>query len=252
MSEDPEKLDPATETQATGNVWVLGAEAQYTSKASERPFGVANLLWLVAYAALLLSAVFTPAERPSLLSLVAAGHLLWAGAFYLDWSLEPKRHERPAGKAVVVGVLAAMGAGELIGMALGFREDDQFQAAWFGLALSFLVAALASSMRWPPSDFVLGCQIFFHVMMLAPALAILARAIVWLNVGDWALNSLGGAGPLAVVLVGIALVGFPFVLAAMGAALQISRAANTRSWSALLVHQAAFTIMVLRWVSTSH
>jgi hypothetical protein len=225
------------------------ARREQSAPVEERPFGISSLLWLTAYIALLLAAVLTPADQMSVVSLVGAGHVFWCTAYVLDKAFEPARSEKPGGAAIVLGVFIALGMAEAAGLAWGLYEGDLFESLWFGLAVSFAVVAAVTALRWPPSDFVLACQVFFHLVLLVPAA--LAAVAVMVDLGTNRGFNAGSARLLAVALFIIASVGFPFVLAATGAALQISRAANTRSWSALLVNQAAFTIMALRWVGSS-
>ncbi|MBX6316745.1 MAG: hypothetical protein IRY99_28105 [Isosphaeraceae bacterium] len=208
--------------------------------AGRASWNVGTLLWAVAFAALALAALLAPADAGGVVGLVAVGHGLWLTAFYVEPTVRRSAADGRA-QALVAVVLVVLGSCEALGLARALAEREWDQGLWFGLALSFAAAGVLGTMRRGPSDGVLACQLFFHGLMLVPALAALADRLL----------ATGGAGPLAprlVVIVGVAVpVLFATLLLILAHDLHRPPEARDLAWAALLAHQAAYVVILIRW-----
>lgn len=211
--------------------------------------GVGALLWGVAFAALATAAMVSPADAEGVKGLALGGHVLWATALALDIGGAPPR--RRAGTALTVGVLGGAGLLEVAAAVVAIVDRAPGQALWFGLAASFAVAGVVTSLRRAPSDGVLGGQVFFHVLMLIPALANLVQMLLVALAGPNAAGGLGTAAPLVRVVLICAAVALPLLFTSLVAALahDLHRPPTERGWPwlVLLAHEAAFVALAARW-----
>jgi hypothetical protein len=208
--------------------------------------GLATLLWLVAYSALALAALTSPADAEGVVGLVAGGNLLWGTAFVVG------REERSRSKAAgfIVAVLAVAGLCELSALATALAEGERGQALWFGVALTFVLEGIVTTLRRAPSDGTLACQILFHAILLVPALGFVANFGMRRFAVGPAVASITGAGPLAGVMFLIVSVAVPLLFAAAVTTLayDLSRPRRERDmlWATLVAHEAAFAILAAR------
>jgi hypothetical protein len=212
--------------------------------------GIAATLWGVAFAALVLAALATPAKPDGVVGVVAVGHALW-GIAWLGGRSARRGYEARVGRGMVVGVLSAYALVELGGMAAARAAGESGQALWFGLALSFAAAGMASAIQAGPGDEVLACQLFFHTLMALPALGAVINRGLRALAGPSAADAVSGAGPLTGTLMIVAGVSVPLLFAGLLGALARDRSRPPEqrgpAWAALLAHQAAYAILVVRW-----
>src|SRR4051812_11052374 len=91
---------------------------------------VGSLLWLVAFAAMGIAALTSPADVSGVLSLLTFGHALTAIAVVIDAARGRRRLPSDAG--FLFGVLAAFAAVEALGLLASVSEGERGQASWFG------------------------------------------------------------------------------------------------------------------------
>ncbi|HWE39091.1 MAG TPA: hypothetical protein VG406_21260 [Isosphaeraceae bacterium] len=212
--------------------------------------GVGALLWGVAFAALATAALMSPADAAGIEGLALGGHALWATALAIDLGTGG-RPRRRAGTALTVAVLGGAGLAEAAATGAALADRAAGQALWFGLAASFAAAGVVTSLRRAPSDGVLGGQVFFHLLMLIPALANLAQLLLVAVAGPHAAGGLGTAAPLVRVVLICSAVALPLLFTSLVAALahDLHRPPAERGWPwlVLLAHEAAFVALAARW-----
>jgi hypothetical protein len=210
---------------------------------------VLTCLGAVGFAALGLAAVFAPADPGGVLSLVGVGHLVWVAAFAIDRATPPDR-VAIRDRGITAAALAVAAGFEGLGCTLAHRAGEAGQALWYGLALSFAAAGIVGSRRRCPSDPVFTCQVYFHSMMLIPLLStvlgLIDRRLVLPGSHDQLIE-----GALALTLTVVACIGLPLLFTALLAsvAINLTGPAERRDlpWTALLAHQAAFVVILIRW-----
>ena len=210
---------------------------------------VASLLWATAYVGLGLATIALPADREGVEALLIGGAMVWAIAYLLDRFAKARVASKPRRTTAIVSAVYLIACLVESSAALeALRERQEDQALWFGLALGFAVAALASARNREPSDGVLLTQLSFHGLMLIPALAILINAGLVLVAVP---GTIGLAAPLTRTLIVVASVPMPLVFVTDLAVLatDFHRPAEDRDRPAttLLVVQAACLVEVLRW-----
>jgi hypothetical protein len=199
---------------------------------------VASLMWLIAFTALAMAAVFSPADAGGVVSLVVGGHLLWGLAFILAGRGGVRSEAVVHGQRFVVCGFAVAGAAEMLSLlAAGWMRVDPL-AIWLVIGLTFMVIGVANTRRCPPHDGVFASQIFFHMVMVLPGLAVMKPG-VWPSFE-----------PMFTLFVLTAvLIPFLFVALLIVVAYDLARPRRERAliWSVLLVDQAAFLFMAMRW-----
>lgn len=214
---------------------------------------LADLLWMVAFSALALAALLSPADSEGVGSLAVGGHLLWGLAYASAGAGPSRRTEGRGASGLVVGVLAAAGLCEVVGAAVAWREAEDAQALWFVLASAYAAAGIATALRRGPGDGAFACQIFFHLLAAFPVLGACANALLRASAGGSAGGAITGASPLTTVLIQAVQVAAPLLLTALLATLALDLArprgggGRDLPWMALMAHQAAFTVITIRW-----
>src|SRR5438067_391784 len=100
---------------------------------AERPgWGVAAVLWAVAFAALGLAAVVGNADARGVVSVAVVGHGLTAVALRIDGG-EEGRLPWIRGRRFTLAVFAAIAAGEAAGVGVSLVLGAGALALWFGL-----------------------------------------------------------------------------------------------------------------------
>ncbi len=213
-------------------------------------WSVRDWLWAVAFAALGCGVVQAPAEARSVVILSGVGHSLWALAFSLDKALasSPKRSDA---SGLIASVQVVFALAESLGTGMALTQSEYNQALWFVLGLSFAVAGMLNTLRRAPGDAVIVAQMLFHFLMVVPALAGLINLGMAWSAGRSAATVLTGPAGLTRTLILISAVAFPpLFLTIVGVlAFELTRPRSDRNpiWTALLGHQAAFVVIVLRW-----
>jgi hypothetical protein len=213
---------------------------------------VAALLWSIAFVSLALAAALTPADARGVVGLVVVGHLLWGLAFVLARRGGATSELVVQGQRFVVGMLTVAGVLDLIVLIAACCTRDEAVAIWSGVALSFVAAGMANTHLAPPSDGVLGCQVFFHVLtMLATAPILMMQLLPADNRTSPAL--LKPAEEARVMFLSTAVL-IPFLFSALITMLlyRLSRPRAERefTWTTMLAHQAAYLFIALRWLAS--
>ncbi len=147
--------------------------------------------------------------------------------------------------------MAAFAIVEAVGLFSAWNEGEQAQRLWFGAALGFALAGAVASWRGGASDGAIGVQMFFHAVMMIPALAAVATLIVRSAGSASASATFSASGPIARLLFIVTGITLAPLFAALIAVLAhgASGSPDRRSpvWPALLVHEAAFVILAARW-----
>jgi hypothetical protein len=205
---------------------------------------VSGLIWSIAYAALALGTISAPADTSGVRSVALGGGLLWVIAYVVGLFQKSERR-RIEPRPLVMVLLILAGAVEALGATWAQAEHATAQATWFALALGFALAGLANARRREPSDGTVVCQLFFHGLMIFPALSQLAG--IWLSRSGQASN----LAPLTRLLVVIAGVATPLLFVTLLAVLvyDLNRPTEERDHPslALLAVQAAYVVAVFRW-----
>lgn len=215
-------------------------------------WSVAGVLWVVAFAALGLAAVAGSADARGVVSLAVVGHGLTAVGLHLDRA-DAGRPPWIRGRRFTLAVLAAFAAGEAVGVVVSLVLGATALALWFGLGLSFALAGVAATRRRVPSDPVLGGQLFFHATMVIPLLVAVPGLVLDVRGVDAGPGPSLGRASMGLAVMIFALVGLPllFVSLATVLAYTLLRPSGPRdlAWPALLAHQSAFVLILVRWAS---
>ena len=199
-----------------------------------------SALWFVAYLALLLGGLASRGETAGVVGVAAGGGLVWGLALVVDVRSDGGSGPRRRGKPLVPILLAIAGLAEGIAASRAWVDGDGAQGVRFALAAGYALAGLVTSARREPSDGAFACALFFHFLMLFPALAQLAAFFLDRPGG------VAGSGPLRKVLSVIVGVAFPCLFAALLFSLlhDLSRPPSERDRpsSALLAAEAAFVL----------
>lgn len=205
----------------------------------------------VAYTALGLAALMVPPDREAVVSLVVVGHVL-SGLVLLRGAHRPGLSSTRPRCVVTVATAGVCATGELVGWWLCTRASEADFACWFLLATSFAVATMVIALHQEPGDAAFIAQLMFHGLMLAPLLALMAHGVLSRQpLLDGSGRSASGARPLLRVAVLAGFIPAPVVVPfAAGAVLGNLAQANPRwrsAWNALLLHEAAFVVLLGRW-----
>jgi uncharacterized membrane protein len=211
------------------------------------PWRLSTLLWCVAFVALALAGMIVPADAQGVTGVALGGSLIWIVAYALD---DQTRRTKPsqAPRRLVPTVLAVAGLLELLAGLATMAERERDQSIWFASALVFAVFGIVTARRREPGDGTFAVQIFFHTLMLVPALAMLVNAYLDARARS---GIIGAAGPLTRVLILVTGVALPILFTALVTVLAYDvnreRENSDLPWSTLLASQAAYTVVLFRW-----
>ncbi len=227
-----------------------GREVDRHGETGGHRLSLGGMLWLVAYVALGMASVATPANAWGVGVVAGVGLSLWGLALAID--LATKRVPGgPEAAGMVGGVFATFGLIESIGMWASFGHGQRDQAAWFAIALGFAAASIAGSLRRGPKDMTLAAQLGFHVVMCLPALALLINAGLTRLAGPGSAWLIGGPEGLTRNLILVATVVLPALFLLLAGAIVLEwigrRDEGSPAWSALLTAQASLVVIILRW-----
>ena len=213
-------------------------------------WGLAGLLWGLAFLALAMASAFSPPDRSGVASVAMLGFGLTAMAVGLD-AAKGHAGRGPDDASFLTGVLAAFASVEILGLLVARAEGEADQTAWFAFALGFAAVGMLASWRGGASDGAVASQLFFHTVMIVPALAPIGKVIVAAVGTPEAVGAFDTAGPVARLLLIIGGVAMPPLFAGLlfATAYEVLHH-NPRKppvWTALLVHQAAHVVIALRW-----
>lgn len=213
------------------------------------------MLWLVALASMPLAAASAPADARGVGSLALAGFLLWAIAHLREFATRRADAGRVRARGIEVAsprftefVLVAVVEG--LGIAGAIAEGEEAPVFFFALALAFALAGIANARRHAPSDAMVYCQLAFHCLMVIPALVIECDLVLASGPGQHWPSLLRDAGRMmAVVVLGAVTLPPLFAVLVSTLARELVRPDGDRDLpgTALLGHQAACLILLLRW-----
>ncbi len=211
---------------------------------------LSTLIWGVAFLALTMSAVLSPATDSGVVGVTVLGFVLTGLAVAID-AISGREARRPEDVAFLTSVLAAFAAVEVFGLVVAQGENESRQAIWFAAALGFAASGILASWRGGGSDGSVAAQLFFHGVMVVPAIAPIGKLAVRSFGSPEAISAFGVAGPVAKLLLVIDGIAMPPLFAGLLFALahDLSTRDETRSpiWPSLLIHQAAYVVIALRW-----
>lgn len=213
-------------------------------------WALSGLLWGVAFLMLAMAGAVSPANRSGVAGVAILGFALTALAVGLDLA-SGRRGRRPDDAKFVTGVLAAFAAVEGLGLFVARAEGEANQAAWFAVALGFAAAGVLASWRGGASDGAIAAQLFFHGVLIIPAVAPVGKLIVAAIGTPEAVAAFAAAGPVARLLLIVGGVAMPPLFAGLLFALayDFGRRDERRPpvWPALLIHEAAYVVIAARW-----
>ncbi|MDB5350452.1 MAG: hypothetical protein JWN86_1699 [Planctomycetota bacterium] len=207
-------------------------------------------LWGVAFLSLAMAALLSPPDASGITGLTIAGHGLTAVALTVD--IKRGRRRGPEDAAFLTGVLLIFGLVELVGWLVAHRAGEADQALWFAVGLGFTVAGIVASLRGGGSDGAIASQLFFHGVLIVPALGSTGSLVGVLLGTIEADQAFGHAGPIGRLLFTIAGIALPPLFAMLVAVLayDLGHHGERESpvWPALLAHQAAYVVIASRWM----
>jgi len=204
----------------------------------------------VAFLALTMAAVLSPATDSGVVGVTVLGFVLTGFAVAMDATLGT-HGRRPDDAAFLTSVLIAFAAVELFGLVVAQSENETRQAVWFAAALGFAASGMLASWRGGGTDGSVAAQLFFHSVMIVPAIAPLGKFAVKSFGTPEAIGAFNTAGPIAKLLLVIDGIAMPPLFAGIMFALayDLSKRDEARPpiWPSLLIHQAAYVVIALRW-----
>jgi hypothetical protein len=213
---------------------------------SRSSWKVSEVLWLTAWIAVALAALFSRADASSVLNVALGGGLLWAFALVIHCRNHASRPApRGPGRLLVAVLLISGGCVEAFGVWSAFHQSSWGQVYWFAVPTGFAAAGLITLSRREPGDGVLFGQLFFHGLMSVPALSRIAA--MWLARPN-APNNFALLTRSLIVIVGVvepAL--FVTLLVLVAHDLQRPNEERDSPWVALAAAQAAYVVALFRW-----
>ena len=213
-------------------------------------WSLAGLMWGVAFVMLGIASVMSASNRSGVMGVALLGFILTGIAVVMD-VISGHRVREPDDATFLTGVLLAFEAIEILGFVVARSEGEANQAAWFAAAVGFASVGILASWRGGGSDGAVASQLFFHGVLIVPAVAPIGKlAVRWIGSPE-AIAAFQTAGPVARLLLVIGGIAMPPLFAGLLFTLfyDVGKRDDRRPpvWPVLLASEAAYVVIALRW-----